>query len=758
MTDLTYSPAFQRWFGDSKVVDVHGRPLVVYHGTPDARGLFVGGGHVGREGKWVPVADEKPGFRRSPSRGMAFFAVDRHDMAASYADAGRAWDYQGADPAVLPLYLSIQNPLMVDAEGRSWKGTERTVEEARSRGHDGVIILRSVDYYNNESKRKTPATVYVFFEPTQAKSALTGALSSLFDRKPIPGAGPNIGTFDPSDPDLTKNMQKNPPLDRFKFIEKTYYETQPWVVIDTLSVIFPTIGIDDPREVCHETIGRLVQSGEWPKGGAARANIQSIFSTTDGDLRPALYRAIGGDVQPGAAAITPKLALARWDAEFSSESSGVDLLLELVERPDFDERMREPHQADGIFPWVATQLSKLSKAVLQNPTLFVEYKSALRLLRKRGNAIAQWAKQNRIDLGKKTLAEVLEATADFKVTMGKIRQGRVDYQFADGWTIQELRSKRELEDEGKLLQHCVGGYCKDVESGKSQIFSLRDPDGNPIATAEWQPPKVPGSLSKGLAAGHFEQIFGAKNEELTDTRQIERFVEWIHARFRGDASGEMLLGIKVFSDREITLPHFEDANVEHLAFTRCKLLLLHSTTFGRGQFADSEITMVGPTGSGIAGLAIAFDGCNAPRTTIIVQGVVRIFLDSTVVPGLVLRAASEGSDRVNELRANESDVSHLLIEGNLTIAAITSQGGSKWDGADLFDIQWASVSQWGKAGETAVSHESFDEIVSSGAEVDKEKIPFTLRLDDETVDGHEFMDAMDAMESDDYEQDHDDDF
>ena len=27
------NPAFRRWFGDSKVVDERGEPLVVYHGT-----------------------------------------------------------------------------------------------------------------------------------------------------------------------------------------------------------------------------------------------------------------------------------------------------------------------------------------------------------------------------------------------------------------------------------------------------------------------------------------------------------------------------------------------------------------------------------------------------------------------------------------------------------------------------------------------------------------------------------------------------
>jgi len=31
--DQTESSAFKSWFGESKIVDEHGKPLVVYHGT-----------------------------------------------------------------------------------------------------------------------------------------------------------------------------------------------------------------------------------------------------------------------------------------------------------------------------------------------------------------------------------------------------------------------------------------------------------------------------------------------------------------------------------------------------------------------------------------------------------------------------------------------------------------------------------------------------------------------------------------------------
>ncbi|MFX4850199.1 hypothetical protein ABTB67_18855, partial [Acinetobacter baumannii] len=31
---ITETEAFKKWFGDSKVVDEEGKPLVVYHGSP----------------------------------------------------------------------------------------------------------------------------------------------------------------------------------------------------------------------------------------------------------------------------------------------------------------------------------------------------------------------------------------------------------------------------------------------------------------------------------------------------------------------------------------------------------------------------------------------------------------------------------------------------------------------------------------------------------------------------------------------------
>ena len=44
-----------------------------------------------------------------------------------------------------------------------------------------------------------------------------------------------------------------------------------------------------------------------------------------------------------------------------------------------------------------------------------------------------------------------------------------------------------LKYEGDQMGHCVGGYCPDVQEGRSRIFSLRDAKGQPHVTIETQP-------------------------------------------------------------------------------------------------------------------------------------------------------------------------------------------------------------------------------------------------------------------------------
>jgi hypothetical protein len=51
----------------------------------------------------------------------------------------------------------------------------------------------------------------------------------------------------------------------------------------------------------------------------------------------------------------------------------------------------------------------------------------------------------------------------------------------------DKRLEEALKYEGDTMGHCVGGYCPDVQAGKSRIFSLRDTKGEPHVTVEVNP-------------------------------------------------------------------------------------------------------------------------------------------------------------------------------------------------------------------------------------------------------------------------------
>jgi hypothetical protein len=184
MAPITEKPQFKKWFGDSKVVDENGEPLVVYHGT--AKGGYV-------EDINIESFDlEKAGDRWNQDEG-AFFFTNRHSVADDYAMP--SYPAKGVG-AVYPVYLSIKNPLVIDSdndvdlasEGTTGYWDARHVElmkRARARGHDGVVL--------KEHEFGAADLMFVAFEPTQIKSA-TG----------------NNGNFDGNDPRISNSMA---PLD-----------------------------------------------------------------------------------------------------------------------------------------------------------------------------------------------------------------------------------------------------------------------------------------------------------------------------------------------------------------------------------------------------------------------------------------------------------------------------------------------------------------------------------------------------------------
>jgi hypothetical protein len=199
----TDTPAFQRWFGASKVVDKRGRPLVVYHGA--ARSGF-------------------DTFRKQARRGIFFSDIPEVAWTYTRSDTDAlatrtATDRRKGKPALYEVYLRMEKPLVVDAMGSDWASvpvygmleaqreavlnavypyasalsTDDLVTAARKLKYDGVIIKNVVDL-GDYTDYDGNSTVYAIFDSKQVKSA-----------------NMNAGTFDPADPSILRNPSSRNP-------------------------------------------------------------------------------------------------------------------------------------------------------------------------------------------------------------------------------------------------------------------------------------------------------------------------------------------------------------------------------------------------------------------------------------------------------------------------------------------------------------------------------------------------------------------
>ena len=72
-----------------------------------------------------------------------------------------------------------------------------------------------------------------------------------------------------------------------------------------------------------------------------------------------------------------------------------------------------------------------------------------------------------------------------------VKTGSADYESVARDIARREALEKALKYEGDTMGHCVGGYCPDVMSGRSRIFSLRDAKGEPHVTIETAPNKYP---------------------------------------------------------------------------------------------------------------------------------------------------------------------------------------------------------------------------------------------------------------------------
>lgn len=197
--------SFDRWFGDSVVVNPDGTPKVVFHGTPTKDGFRIfDPNKTGKTSVLFSVID---------THRNGFFFAENEEFAKTFADQGRA------PGKIMPVFLSIQHPLDVtestnvtvnalkeigrraqeidpsitdpgffaDRAGRDdfWEvldtpeGGDAFVQAAKDMGYDGIRM-----YEPNHDTRDSEL-VWVAFDNTQIKSAEE-----------------NTGAYSPTNPDI----------------------------------------------------------------------------------------------------------------------------------------------------------------------------------------------------------------------------------------------------------------------------------------------------------------------------------------------------------------------------------------------------------------------------------------------------------------------------------------------------------------------------------------------------------------------------
>ena len=201
--DQVGSPAFDRWFEGSKVVDDKGKPLVVYHGTNTDFAVFD-----------RAMLGSATGARSSK---LGFFFTDSTEVARTFTskDGGN----------VMPVMLSIKNPIEIgyrtQAERKRAKPTQDPFDELQraiakiagkaswkdvttedvvawrtrleSKGYDGVVLRNTSMDAMPRSIAEPYHDFYIAFDSKQIKSAIG-----------------NRGTYDANDPNILH--QAAPPV------------------------------------------------------------------------------------------------------------------------------------------------------------------------------------------------------------------------------------------------------------------------------------------------------------------------------------------------------------------------------------------------------------------------------------------------------------------------------------------------------------------------------------------------------------------
>lgn len=169
------SPYFRQWFGDSKVVDEKGAPLVVYHGTSSDVSQF---GRIEGGNMWGPGYY----FTTDPQTASGYATGDTGNRIAPTGNAA---------PNVMPVYLSLKNPFEMVAPAT--RETIAAVEKALGKSLKDYV-------WSGMKNRDLRQTLFEqFTTPQGANDILRKAgFDGIAEDSPTAGKGQTLMAFDPT--------------------------------------------------------------------------------------------------------------------------------------------------------------------------------------------------------------------------------------------------------------------------------------------------------------------------------------------------------------------------------------------------------------------------------------------------------------------------------------------------------------------------------------------------------------------------------
>jgi hypothetical protein len=305
------SEEFKQWFGDSKIVDSKGKPVLLYHATN-----FSEEDKIDQENVFSVFKESDDG-----KLGAGIYASSLPKYAESYGPTG----------TVMPLYASIKNPLVInmDADGietdaDGYQSVTTKVGIRANTALEGVakkILAKNPDF-KTESKRYLRGSEVqellemggydgVVLEDNEGNFVEVNA----FKPEQLKSSIGNIGTYDASNPDIRFSLKEAPNTPEFKqFIKDSKVVDEngdPLVVYHATGKNFNTF---DPKKLGQNTKDATAKLGFFFAGNVDAA---------DEFMRQMTYKGVG-EYQAGANVIPAYLSIKN-PFEISSANFGMQM-------------------------------------------------------------------------------------------------------------------------------------------------------------------------------------------------------------------------------------------------------------------------------------------------------------------------------------------------------------------------------------------------------------------------------------------------